>query len=94
LDLQEAALKRLASRHNHLAADEDEKIENLRVGLRKVIDEGRFAECVVKTGLHRDTISDVANGRTKPRSKTAEKLDQYLRSLKSTMNQPKPARMQ
>ena len=84
LQLQEVALKRLASRgEEHLASDEDTKLESLKTRLSKVIREGGLAECSFKTGLHRDTISDVSNGRTKPRRKTAEKLDQYLRSLES-----------
>jgi hypothetical protein len=84
LELQEAALRRLAGRgEEHLTSDKDTKLANLRARLSKVIDEGLLAECSFKTGLHRDTISDVSNGRTIPRGNTVEKLEQYLRSLKS-----------
>ena len=79
----EAALKRLARRDQQLTPNAEKKLENLRAKLREAIDEGRLAECLVRTGLNRDTISDVANGRTNPRGKTAEKLDQYLRGLES-----------
>ncbi len=89
LSLQEVVLKRLASRDKHRAPDAETKLENLRARLRKVIDEDRLAECLVQSGLHRDTIRDVANGRTKPRGRTVEKLEQCLRSLESRMIQPK-----
>jgi hypothetical protein len=81
LALQHAALKAFADRGKGPIPGAGGKLESLRTKLVAVIAKGGLDECVVKTGLHRETVQDFAKGHTKnPRGRTLEKLEEYLKN--------------
>ena len=86
LDLQEAALKRLqkqdAAPKSRRSDDKvARRVVDLRGELRAVIDRVGLDDCVAKTRLNRDTINDFLNGKTQPRKKTEEKMEEYLKTV-------------
>jgi len=90
LDLQEAALKRLQEQNAATKSGRsDDKVadrgSDLGGKLRVVIDRVGLEDCVAKTRLNRDTINDFLNGKTQPRKKTVEKVEEYLKTIQPSI---------